>query len=186
MLNLRFSRRYGGSVCRTVRLPLLLTWLVGALAVAGCGSEKGDAGVLVQRPGKFQVELPGGWRVVLPGPSDDSRIPLFSAGPKDLDRGPFVVLFTEQGSSLEATAQATKERNLITLGDFKRESDGSKETMTATGTGVDRATAKSQGVVMAVMRSPHRPEEMWIFLCFAPDLSKAECEQLVRGFTLLP
>lgn len=171
--------------------PLLLLWLVGALAVAGCGSEKGDAGVIVQRPGKFQVELPSGWRVVLPAVTDDDRIPLFSAGPKDLARGPlehgsFVVLFTEQGSSLEATAQAWRERSAITLGDLKRESNGSKETMTATGTGVERVTGKSQGVVMAVMRSPQRPEEMWIFLCYAPDLSKPECEQLVRGFTLLP
>ena len=186
VLNLRFSRRYGGSVCRTVRLPLLLLWLVGALTVAGCGSDEGGLGMLVERPGKFQVELPTGWRIILPAGGDDDRTPIFSAAPTDPDGGLLLFLFSEQGSSLEATAQVWRERTTITLGDFKRKSASAKETMTATGTGVDRATGKSQGVVMAVMRSPQRPEEMWIFSCVAPDLGKSGCERLVGGFTLLP
>ena len=97
-----------------------------------------------------------------------------------------MVLFAGHGTSLEAKAQEWTELVTTKLGPFTRENDAAREMMLATGSGINMVTGATEGMVLAVMRSPQRPEEMWIFYCLAPDLSKSPCEKLVRGFTLLP
>ena len=162
--------------------------LAAALGIAGCGSDdNANAGVIVERPHVFRVELPPAWRVILPEPNVlEDRVPLFSAGSADRKTTPFVLLFADQGTSLKAKAQEWTELVRPRLGPFTREDDAAREMMIAMGTGTNKVTGATEGIVLAVMRSPQRPEEMWIFSCLAPDLSKSPCEKIVRGFTLLP
>ncbi len=162
--------------------------LMGVFGAAACGSDDGDkAGVVVERPGKFRVELPAGWRVILPEPNvHEDRVPLFSAFPQAGEEETGVILFLERGPSLEAKAKELADSNRVLWGDFERESDGQREMMIAEGAGTSLRTGKSQETILAVMRSPNRPDELWAFSCIAPDLAKSPCEKLVRGFTLLP
>ena len=185
MLTPRLCHQHDGSTFRFAA-SLVFVWLAAALGIAGCGSDdNANAGVVVERPHVFRVELPPNWLVVLPGPTDDDRIPLFSAGSADRKTPPFVVLFADHGPSLEAKAAEWTDLVQFELGPYAREVDASREMMIATGKGIDRATGANQEIVLAVMRSPERPEEMWIFYCLAPNLSKSRCEEIVRGFTLL-
>jgi hypothetical protein len=96
-----------------------------------------------------------------------------------------VILFAGQGTSLEATAQEWAEDVLFKLDPFEREDDTAREMLIAMGTGPSRITGTVQSSVLAVMRSPQRPEEMWIFSCQAKDGGTSQCEKIVRGFKLL-
>ena len=169
-----------GAIVATFALPLA----AAVLGFTACGSEGDKGGVLVQRPGSFEVQLPPGWRVILPDRSDGGNMPLFSAFPQAGTKEAGVVLYQERGPSLEAKAQELAELPTMKLGDFKRESDASREMMITTG--IDTFSGNGLDIVLAVLRSPNRPEELWTFQCFTSDLSKSPCEQLVRGFTLLP
>ncbi|MBA4181629.1 MAG: hypothetical protein C0506_13645 [Anaerolinea sp.] len=174
-----------GSLVGLVLAAIVTT--LGVLAVAGCGSNGEQEGVVVERPGKFRVELPPSWLIMLPEPNvHEDRVPLFSAGPADRRSPPFVVLFLERAPTLEGKAQELSDSGIVKFGDFVRESDGSREMLIATGSGAITSTGPKLEIVMAVMRSPKLPEEMWVFSCQAEDLSKSPCEKLVRGFTLLP
>lgn len=160
--------------------------LMGVFGAGACGSDDGDkAGVVVERPGKFRVELPAGWRVILPEPNvHDDRVPLFAAAPVKGEEGLFVLLYTEWGTDLDAKAQEWRDLVTYELGDFTRESDSSRDMMIATGSGTMLPSGPRLEVVLAVMRSPNLPEKMWVFSCHAPALHKSPCEKLVRGFTL--
>ncbi len=179
----RFAN-HGGSTFRFAT-SLVFVCLAAALGIAGCGSDDDNAGVIVERAHVFRVELPPGWRVILPEPNvHEDRVPVFSAFPEAGTKEAGVVLFLERGPSLEAKAQELAELPTLKLGAFKRESDASREMMITTG--IDDFSGQGLDTVLAVLRSPERPEEMWIFYCLAPELSKSPCEEIVRGFTLLP
>ena len=186
MLTRKFAN-HGGSTFRFAT-SLVFVWLAAALGIAGCGSDdNGNAGVIVERPHVFRVELPPAWRVILPEPNVlEDRVPVFSAFPQAGTKEAGVVLFAGHGTSLEAKAQEWTELVTTKLGPFTRENDAAREMMLATGSGINMVTGATEGMVLAVMRSPQRPEEMWTFQCFTSDLGKSPCEKLVRSFTLLP
>lgn len=157
---------------------------LGVLAAGGCGPDGGKEGegVLVQRQGSFEVRLPPGWDVTLPG-SDSEQGPLFIGHGKD---GALIVSLKEGRLDIEETAREAKASVSIELGEFERERDASMEMLIVKGEGTDRFSGKRGAVVLAVMRSRARLQETWVVTCVAEDLGKSPCEELVRGFKLLP
>jgi hypothetical protein len=170
-------------MARNVRLAMMCT-LVGSLMLA-CSSTP-DGVVTVRRPGAFEVELPGGWQVVLPQPGDDARVPVFSAGPGEGGEKWATVLFFDQGDSLDEKAEEWRGHLAIELGAFARTTEAGRETLVASGSGPNPSSGEVETAVVSVMRSSARPRDIWVFACMGPDARRARCERILDGFELLP
>lgn len=174
------------AVLRGVLLPAIAV----SATLAACGGGEDAPPVVVQRPGQFQSELPGGWRVLLadgpqsdPGESDVERVPVFGAYSPDVEGLTFLV-WDQAPSDIESAARAWKDESLIELSDFERYGDAGRTVLEATGRGREGGHDIFITVALVALSSA---DQSWALQCRVWDEADNQwCRRLIDGFGPMP